>query len=104
VTRYAVTRRRAEIGLRIALGAARHTVIQLVLRRVAAPIVAGIAIGVVLSLWASRFVGTLLFGLEPRDPATLVGASAVLLALGLFAGWLPARRAARIDPVAVLRE
>jgi predicted permease len=104
VTRYAVTRRRAEIGVRIALGAARHTVIQLVLRRVAAPIVAGIAIGVVLSLWASRFVGTLLFGLEPRDPATLVGASAVLLALGLFAGWLPARRAARIDPVAVLRE
>jgi predicted permease len=104
VTRYAVSRRRAEIGVRIALGATRQTVVQLVLRRVAVPIVAGIAIGVALSLWASRFVGTLLFGLEPRDPATLIGASVVLLALGFFAGWLPARRAARIDPVAALRE
>ncbi|HYN08959.1 MAG TPA: ADOP family duplicated permease [Vicinamibacterales bacterium] len=104
VTRYTVSRRRAEIGVRLALGATRRMVTQLVLRRVAVPIVGGIAIGVVLSLWASRFVGTLLFGLEPRDPATLIGASAVLLGLGLLSGWLPARRAARIDPVAVLRE
>ena len=104
VTRYAVSRRRAEIGVRIALGATRRMVIQLVLRRVAVPIVAGIVMGVVLSLWASRFVGTLLFGLEPRDPVTLVGASAMLLGLGLLAGWLPARHAARIDPVVVLRE
>ncbi len=104
VTRYAVNRRRAEIGLRIALGASRRSVVQLVLRRVAAPVVAGIAIGIALSLWASRFVGMLLFDLEPRDPATLSGAAVVLLAIGLLAGWLPARHAASIDPTSVLRD
>jgi putative ABC transport system permease protein len=55
-------------------------------------------------LWASRFIATLLYGLEPRDPVTLIGAALVLGAIGGLAGWLPARRASRIDPAQVLRE
>jgi putative ABC transport system permease protein len=53
---------------------------------------------------AAQFVATLLFGLEPRDPATLVGAAAMLIAVAAVAGWLPGHRAPRVDPVAVLRE
>jgi len=55
-------------------------------------------------LWASQFVTTLLYGLEPRDPRTLVQAAAVLAAVGALAGWLPAHRASRIDPAEVLRD
>ena len=60
--------------------------------------------GTGVSLWASRFVATLLYGLEPRDPATLVGAIVVLATVGALAGSLPAWRASRIDPAQVLRE
>jgi ABC-type lipoprotein release transport system permease subunit len=55
-------------------------------------------------LWAAKYVGTLLYTLEPRDPATLIGAAIVLTVVALLAGWLPARRAARIDPTTVLRQ
>ena len=72
--------------------------------RVTALAVGGIAMGAVISLWAGRFVATLLYGVEARDPLTLLGASAVLATIALVAGWLPARRAARIDPAQVLRE
>jgi ABC-type antimicrobial peptide transport system permease subunit len=61
-------------------------------------------IGVGVSFWASKFVASLLYGLEPRDPATLIGAAMVLSAVGGVAGWLPAWRASRIDPAEVLRE
>jgi ABC-type antimicrobial peptide transport system permease subunit len=64
----------------------------------------GVAAGLALSWWTSRFVATLLFGLGPRDPATFAAAATLLAAIGLLAGWIPARRAARIDPVRVLRE
>ena len=57
-----------------------------------------------MSLWASRFVSPLLFGLPPRDPVTLVAAIVLLGTIGVLAGWLPARRASRIDPARVLRE
>ena len=57
-----------------------------------------------LSLWASRFVATLLYGLEPRDPLTLVAAALILGTVGAVAGWLPAYRASRIDPAEVLRD
>jgi ABC-type lipoprotein release transport system permease subunit len=58
----------------------------------------------VVSAWASQFVTTLLYGLEPRDPITLAGSIAVLATVGAAAGWLPARRASRIDPAEVLRD
>jgi putative ABC transport system permease protein len=76
----------------------------MVLRRVALLVGFGVALGASISVWASRFVTTLLYGLEPHDPATLVLAALVLSLIGAMAGWIPARRAARIDPARVLRE
>ena len=72
--------------------------------RVGVLIAAGLALGLAGSLWAARFVEALLFQLEPRDPVTFGGAAAVLVAVGVLAAWLPAHRAARLDPVTVLRE
>lgn len=101
---YAVNRRRREIGIRIALGADATGVVGLVLRRLGVLIAVGLTAGAAASLWAGKFVATLLYGLEPRDPATLAAAAAVLGIVGLLAGWIPARRASRIDPTVVLRE
>ena len=104
VTSYAVNRRRTELGIRLALGAAPGGVIRLVLFRVAILVSLGVILGSAVSLWVGRFVTTLLYGLQPRDPLTLAGAAVVLGAIGALAGWLPARRASRIDPARVLRE
>jgi ABC-type antimicrobial peptide transport system permease subunit len=104
VTAYAVGRRKNEMGIRVALGATPGRVQRLVLQRVALLVGTGIAVGTGLSLWAAGFVGALLYGLEPRDPLTLIAAAFVLLAIGGLAGGIPARRAARLDPAAVLRQ
>jgi putative ABC transport system permease protein len=64
----------------------------------------GVVAGTAASLWASRFVSALLYGGEPYDPATIAGAIGTLTAVGILAGWLPARRASQIDPMRVLRE
>jgi ABC-type antimicrobial peptide transport system permease subunit len=104
VTSYGVSRRRMEIGIRMALGADARTVIRLVLGRVAVLVGLGVVIGAAVSFYLSRFVQALVFGLEPRDPWTFVGATVVLGAVGGLAAWLPARRASRIDPIEVLRE
>lgn len=104
VTSYSVNRRRSEIAVRMALGASVTGVVRNVLGRVGATVFAGIALGVALSWWLSTLVATLLFGLPPRDISTIILASAILAITGLVAGWLPARRAARLDPTAVLRE
>ena len=104
VTAYAVAQRRAEIGIRMALGAAPAAVIELVMSRVALLIGAGTAMGAVVSAWATKFVASLLYGVKPRDPVTFVGAAVILAAVGAIAGWLPALRASRIDPAQVLRE
>jgi putative ABC transport system permease protein len=103
VTSYSVSRRRPEIAVRMALGASTAAVVRLVLRRVATLVTCGAAIGLALSLWAARFVGALLFGVDARDPLTLAGAASLLVAVGLFAGWLPARNAARLSPTTILR-
>jgi putative ABC transport system permease protein len=104
VTSYSVNLRRAEIGVRMALGADISRVIRLVLGRSTRLVVLGVAIGVGLSLWLAKFVGTLLYGLEPRDTATLVIAVVMMLVIGTVAAFIPAWRAARIEPVEVLRE
>lgn len=104
VTSYAVMRRRGEIGIRLALGAQPAGVVRLVLLRIAALTVAGLAAGVLATLWLSRFIAPLLYGLEPRDPATLVASSVTLAAVAALAGWIPASRASRIDPAQVLRQ
>ena len=104
MTAYAVSRRRAELGIRLALGAAPRRVVRLVLSRVALLVGAGVVAGAAASIWLSRFVAALVYGLEPRDPTTLAAAVVVLTAVGAAAGWLPARRASRIDPARVLRD
>ena len=104
VTSYAVSRRRSEIGIRLALGAAPGSVVRLVLARVALLVGAGVISGVLVSLWTARFVEALLFGLTPHDPMTLVAAALILAVVGALAGWIPARRASRIDPAQVLRD
>jgi predicted permease len=100
---HAVRARQTEIGLRMALGAAPSSIVGLVFRRVAVLIAAGLALGVGGSLWAARFIETLLFELEARDANTLAGAAAVLIAVGVVAAWMPVWRATRIDPIAALR-
>ena len=104
VTSYAVNSRRTEIGIRLALGADPALVVRFVLKRVGWLVLIGVAIGVGLSAWAARFVATLIYGLEPRDPMTLAAAAGLLTLVGTLAGWLPARRASRTDPTIVLRE
>jgi ABC-type antimicrobial peptide transport system permease subunit len=104
VTASSVARRRVEIGIRMALGAAPAAVIHLVLSRVARLVGVGVLVGTILSLWASHFVAAMLYGLQPRDPLTLVGSAAVLATTGAIAGWLPARVASRLEPAQVLRE
>jgi predicted permease len=104
MTAYSVATRRAEIGIRMALGAGRAQVLWVVLSRVGALVATGIILGVALSAWAAQFVASLLFGLQPRDPTSMGGAVMTLAAAAAVAGWLPARRAATIDPAEVLRE
>jgi predicted permease len=104
VTAHAVTRRRGEIGIRAALGAAPAAVTRMILRSVAGLVGLGISIGLLASLGLGRLAASLLFGIEPRDPATLGGAGALLALVAMLAGWLPSRRAARIDPMTVLKE
>ena len=104
VVAHAVSARRTEIGLRIALGAQRTSIARLAVRRAGVLIVAGLALGLAGSWWAVRFIAPLLFEVEARDPATFAGTASVLCAVGVLAAWLPARRAARLDPASVLRE
>jgi putative ABC transport system permease protein len=101
---HAVSARRTEIGLRMALGAQPAGIVRLVFRRVGLLIVSGLALGMAGSWWAARFLAPLLFRVEARDPMTFSGTAAVLVVVGVLAAWVPARRAARLDPATVLRE
>ena len=100
---YAVARRTNEIGLRIALGAGRGIVIWMVLREVCVLAVAGLAIGVPAALGVSRLVESFLFAMKPNDPRAIAAAAAILLTAAIVAGYGPARRASRVDPMVALR-
>ena len=100
---YAVVRRTSEIGLRMALGAARGRVIWMVLREVCVLAAIGLAIGLPAALASSRLVESLLFATKPDDPRVLALAVAILLGASLLAGFGPARRASRVDPIVALR-
>ncbi|HSE32532.1 MAG TPA: FtsX-like permease family protein, partial [Pyrinomonadaceae bacterium] len=101
---YAVARRTNEIGIRIALGARSANVLWLIMRESLTLVVVGIVLGLVASLLTTKTAKTLLFGLEPNDPLTIAAAALLLLTVAVFAGYLPARRAARVDPMTALRE
>jgi len=101
---YNVARQVGEIGIRMALGAQRGTVVWMVLRRVLLLAAAGLAISVPAALSASRLVKSFLFETQPNDPGTLALAGVVLLSAAILAGYAPARRASRIDPLAALRQ
>ena len=101
---YSVATRRAEIGMRVALGATRSGILVMILGDVGRMMIAGVAAGSALALLASRGVGSLLFELAPTDLTTLAMAGAALLLTGLIAALLPARRAAGTDPLSALRE
>jgi predicted permease len=100
---FAVVQRRREIGIRMALGARRGEVVGMVIRETLILVVAGLAIGGPIALVAARFVGSLLFGLAPTDTITLVSIAAIMIAIGGLAGYLPGRRASRINPIEALR-
>jgi putative ABC transport system permease protein len=103
ITSYAVSRRRKEIGICMALGAKSSLVVRQVLSRVMMLVGVGVVVGAGTSLWASQFMEALLFNLKARDSLTLIGAVVVLLAVGAVAAWLPAWRASHVDPVMALR-
>ena len=104
VTAHSVSRRRTEIGVRMAIGASAASVVRLVLSRLTLLASLGIVAGCVLSFWATSLLGSLLFKITTRDPASLTIAIAALGLVTLCAGWIPARRASRIDPAEALRE
>jgi predicted permease len=101
---YNVARRRNEIGIRIALGAARGRVVQLVLAEVTGMVTVGVLVGAAVALASTRLVRSLLYGLSASDPTTMVASVVILSVVAVAAGALPAWRAARVDPIAALRE
>jgi predicted permease len=100
---YAVTQRRREIGVRMALGAQRRDVLRLVLTRALRIVVAGLIVGLAGAAGVTRVLQRFLFGVTPTDPIAFAIVTLLLMAVGLMAAWLPARRATRIDPCAALR-
>jgi predicted permease len=103
VISYSVMQRTQEIGIRIALGAERHNVLGMVLRQGARLALIGIGVGLVGAFAATRAIGGFLYGIEATDPLTFVAVSLLLIAIGLLACYLPARRATRVDPIVALR-
>jgi predicted permease len=103
VRAYSVARRTAEIGVRIALGAARHQIMRLIMRETAWLVAAGIAVGVTAALASTHLIRSMLFGLAPRDTATICAAAILLAIIAALAAYFPARRASRVDPMVALR-
>jgi ABC-type antimicrobial peptide transport system permease subunit len=104
VMSYNVARRTNEIGIRMALGARSHDVLRLVMSESMALVVVGLVIGAGAAIAMSRLIASLLFGLAPTDPLAMAGAMSVMLIVSALAGYLPARHAAQVDPMTVLRD
>jgi ABC-type antimicrobial peptide transport system permease subunit len=104
VISYMVGRRQSEIGVRMALGADRASIIRLVLREAMLLLAVGLVVGTAIVLWAGRAAASMLFGLKPYDPVSLFTAAALLAAIALAASYIPARRAAALDPMIALRD
>jgi ABC-type antimicrobial peptide transport system permease subunit len=104
VMSYMVSRRKVEIGIRMALGADPRRVVRMVIGESGLLLLLGVVIGSGLAVLSSRWAATLLYGLKPWDPPSLVTAVAVLSVVSLLAAWLPARRASRLTPTIALRE
>jgi len=100
---FAVARRTHEIGIRMALGAGPQDVLQMVLREVGLLVGVGLLAGIPLAIAGEHWIASLLFGMSPSDPATLAGATVILLGAAALAGYVPARRAAKLDPIVALR-
>ena len=100
---YAVSQRTNEIGIRLALGAQRRQVRAMVLKEAGWLAAVGVVVGVAVALWLGQLVKSMLYGLRPSDPASLVGAAGLLLGVALLAGWIPAMRASRVEPMEALR-
>jgi ABC-type antimicrobial peptide transport system permease subunit len=103
VLAFQMARRTSEIGIRMALGADRRLMLWLVLREVAIMVALGVGLGGAAAAAVTGVARSLLFGLSPTDPRAFATAAATLGAAALFAGWLPARRASRVDPLTALR-
>jgi ABC-type antimicrobial peptide transport system permease subunit len=103
VISYSVTQRTHEIGIRLALGAQNGHVLRLVMRETMWLVALGLGIGALTSLAATRWLVSLLYGLKENDPATMAAAAFLLMCVALWAGWFPARRATRVDPMIALR-
>jgi len=103
VLSYSVTRRAQEIGVRMALGADARSVGMMVVGRASVLTAAGIALGLALSIATSRLLTTLLFNVQPFDPPTVVGVATLVSGVAIAAAYIPARRAARLDPLTVIR-
>jgi ABC-type antimicrobial peptide transport system permease subunit len=104
VTAHSVARRRNELGVRLALGASSQSVVFLVLRRLALLVAVGLVVGIGGSLGLSRFIGALLFGVDPRDAVTFMASAAAVVVVAAFAASVPVIRSSRLDPGEVLRE
>jgi ABC-type antimicrobial peptide transport system permease subunit len=100
---YEVSRRTREIGVRMALGAARIDVFSLVLGQGLVLALAGIAVGAAIAMALTRYLESLLYGVKPNDPATFAAIAALILVVGALASYLPTRRATRVDPMVALR-
>jgi ABC-type antimicrobial peptide transport system permease subunit len=103
VLAFSVSARTSEIGIRMSLGAASGRVQRMILREGGALLLVGLVLGTVGAVFAARVIRGLLFGVAPHDPATFAAVVATMLAIGVGACWIPARRAARIDPVITMR-
>jgi predicted permease len=103
VLAYGVTQRTNEIGIRMALGARRYDVVWMILKDATGLVGIGVVIGVLMALATTHLVSSMLFGLTDKDPATLLLATAFLILVAGFAGYLPARRASRLEPIEALR-